>query len=83
MKSYLLNAPDEDMDAWKKAAQDSGLSLAAWIREHLNRVLLFGNKMSYPTQDPPEDAPSITQIIDQYGARPFRPDPKPTKGKKR
>jgi len=39
MGKYLLNAPDEDLAAWKQAAKDEGLTLAAWIRRHLTEVL--------------------------------------------
>lgn len=34
--SYLIKAPDEDLLAWKQAAKDEGLTLAAWIRRRLN-----------------------------------------------
>lgn len=36
MASYLLKAPDPDMDRWRRAADTAGVSFAEWIRRRLD-----------------------------------------------
>jgi hypothetical protein len=52
MRSYLLKASDEDMDRWRAAAKERGLSLAGFLRsaadEAVPRPSVLGERMLVP-----------------------------------
>lgn len=91
---YLLVAPDEDMTAWKQAAVNSGMSLAAFLREAANEKLWADQNRKIDgasglqefistnvnSVGGPLTEETMRRAIDS--GREFKPDPKPTKGKK-
>lgn len=67
MKTYLLKAPDEDMERWKSDARLAGLSFAEYLRNLLNAESVA----------PYERAPASPDALAQtWEKRSYVPDPK-------